>query len=51
LLRIFLEVETPLEKFNEYIKPLNAIGCTYEGFKERQYALDVPSDTSISKYF
>ena len=49
--RIVLENATTLEKYNEYIKPLNDIGCTFEGFKERQYALDVPPETDINKAF
>lgn len=49
--RVILENTTTLEKFNEYIKSLNDIGCTFEGFKERQYALDVPPETDINKAF
>ena len=49
--RIVLQDTTTLEKFNEYIKPLNDIDCTFEGFKERQYALDVPPETDINNAF
>jgi hypothetical protein len=49
--RIILESTTTLEKYSDYIKPLNDIGCTFEGFKERQYALDIPPETDINKAF
>ncbi len=45
--RIVLEENSSLKDFEKYIEPLNKIGCSTEGFKERQFAVDVPHTTNI----
>jgi hypothetical protein len=49
--RIVLEEKSTIKDFEEYIKSLNNIGCSTEGFKERQFAVDVPETTDIYEAF
>ena len=49
--RVVLEEKSTLKDFEDYIKPLNEIGCSTEGFHERQFAVDVPNTTNIFEAF
>ncbi|MEP6467393.1 MAG: DUF4265 domain-containing protein [Parafilimonas sp.] len=49
--RIVLEEKSTLKDFEKYIKPLNEIGCSTEGFKEQQFTVDVPDTTNIFEAF
>lgn len=49
--RVVLEEKSTLKDFENYIKPLNELGCSTEGFHERQFAVDVPNTTNISEAF
>src|SRR3954468_10899353 len=49
--RIVLEEKSELKDFEYYINPLNELGCSTEGFHERQFAIDVPSTTNIFEAF
>jgi hypothetical protein len=49
--RVVLSEETSLEKFEQYFKPLDEIGCSYEGFQKKQFAVDVPAETNIDHVF
>lgn len=45
--RIILSPETNDEKFINYWKSLEEIGCTYEKVRDKFYAIDVPAATDI----
>jgi Domain of unknown function (DUF4265) len=49
--RVFLKEGTTPEQFEEYFQSLGEIGCSYEGFHERLYSVDVPDQTDIRLAF
>jgi len=45
--RIMLAGDTTRDEFNEMVQPLVNIGCTYSGYKDYQFALNVPATVEI----
>lgn len=49
--RIILMPESTTELFQEYWRPMQVIGCTYEKASDNLYSIDVPFSTDIHRAY